>query len=302
MTNSRPAIVAVLVPDLGALRVRAASASPEAVSDHARLIDPSPPRRGMPEPGTRCSAPDPSGSRGLALRMDRGGLAAPRTARAFPRPIRAFASSRSEEHGAAAPPVQVHAWEFTLSAGALQFDGELRHVGLDTGLIPASARSSWTCEDLSAMSTSKLRCPASGDVLSKRSTRTGVLRGSMTFFPGYDDPQMPDDVNITHVRATTARSTRATTAATRAGAAPGRPISTQTTGPGVGYLVNAGTGGRGEAGLPVLPAVRDRRGRERHASRGRLRSGCDRRVLVERRGQERRRRSVHRARRHDVVG
>jgi hypothetical protein len=145
-------------------------------------------------------------------------------------------------------PFQVHAWEFDLPAGAFEFNGELRNVGVDTGLIPAYGAIFMDLEDPSAMSSSKARCPSSGDVLSRRDTRKGVLRGSTTFFPGYDDPQMPDDVNIGHVKARIDR-----TRYTGAGCSypnrcsPGKSVSAvEPTGPGVGHLVNAGSAGREE--------------------------------------------------------
>ena len=102
--------------------------------------------------------------------------------------------------------MQAHIWEFDLAAGAFDFNGELRQVGLDTGLIPAYGAIFMDLQDLSAMRTSKLRCPKTDEVLSTRSVRRGVLRGSMTFLPGYVDPQFPDDVSITHVRATIERT------------------------------------------------------------------------------------------------
>ena len=143
-------------------------------------------------------------------------------------------------------PMQAHIWEFDLAAGALDFNGELRQVGLDTGLIPAYGAIFMDLEDLSAMRTSKLRCPKTDEVLSTRSVRRGVLRGSMTFLPGYVDPQFPDDVNITHVRATIER-TRYTGNDCVYGnpCEPGKVLTgTQATGVGAGYLIVAGGEGR----------------------------------------------------------
>ncbi|MGZ8615223.1 MAG: hypothetical protein ACXWX4_11170 [Actinomycetota bacterium] len=143
-------------------------------------------------------------------------------------------------------PMQAHIWELNLAAGAFDFNGELRHVGLDTGLIPAYGAIFMDLEDLSAMRTSKLRCPKTHEVLSTRSVRKGVLRGSMTFNPGYDDPQFPDDVNITHVRATIDR-TRYTGNDCVYGnpCDPGKVLTgTQASGGGAGYLIVAGREGR----------------------------------------------------------
>ncbi len=102
-------------------------------------------------------------------------------------------------------PEQVHIWEFDLPAGSLQFDAQLRHVGLDTGLIPGYGAIFMDLEGLGPITRSKDRCPKTGALLTTRSRRRGMLRGSMTFFPGYSDPQMPSDVNISHVRATIER-------------------------------------------------------------------------------------------------
>ncbi|HET6713845.1 MAG TPA: hypothetical protein VFI59_09070 [Actinomycetota bacterium] len=143
-------------------------------------------------------------------------------------------------------PMQAHIWEFDLGAEAFAFNGELRQVGLDTGLIPAYGAIFMDLEDLSAMRTSKLRCPRTDEVLSTRSTRRGVLRGTMTFLPGYVDPQFPDEVNITHVRATIER-TRYTGNDCVYGnpCDPGKVLtSTQATGGGGGYLIVAGREGR----------------------------------------------------------
>ena len=82
----------------------------------------------------------------------------------------------------------LEASRYRAGSGVPREDPNLR---IDTELIPAFGAIFMDLEDLSAKSTSKFRCPTSGDVLSKRSTRKGVLRGSMTFIPGYDDSQMP---------------------------------------------------------------------------------------------------------------
>jgi hypothetical protein len=143
-------------------------------------------------------------------------------------------------------PMQAHIWEFDLAAGSLDFNGELRQVGLDTGLIPAYGAIFMDLEDLGAMRTSKLRCPKTDEVLSTRSVRKGVLRGSMTFLPGYVDPQFPDDVNITHVRATI-EHTRYTGRDCAYGnpCNPGKVLTgSQPTGVGEGYLIVAGREGR----------------------------------------------------------
>ncbi|MGZ8631528.1 MAG: hypothetical protein ACXWZF_11280 [Actinomycetota bacterium] len=142
-------------------------------------------------------------------------------------------------------PMQAHIWEFDLAAGSLGFNDELRQVSLDTGLIPAYGAIFMDLEDLRAMRTSKDRCPRTDDVLSTRSIRRGVLRGSMTFFPGYADPQLPDEVNITHVRATIKR-TRYTGNDCPFGnpCDPGKVLTgNQPTGGG-GYLIAAGLEGR----------------------------------------------------------
>lgn len=143
-------------------------------------------------------------------------------------------------------PMQAHIWELDLPAGAFDFNGELRQVGLDTGLIPAYGAIFMDLEDLSAMRTSKLRCPRTDEVLSTRSIRRGVLRGTMTFFPGYLDPQFPDEVNITHVRGTIERIRyTGNDCAYGNPCDPGKVLTgTQATGGGEGYLIVAGREGR----------------------------------------------------------
>ena len=53
----------------------------------------------------------------------------------------------------------------------------------------------------------------------------------MTFFPGYLDPQLPDEVNITHVRATIERDPHGQRLPLRAPCSPGKVLTcTQATG------------------------------------------------------------------------
>ncbi len=144
-------------------------------------------------------------------------------------------------------PFQVHAWAFDLAAGSLSVNGELRQVGLDTGLIPAYGAIFMDLEDLSAITTSKSRCPRTGDVLSNRSVRKGVLRGSVTFLPGYVDPQMPTEVNVSHVRASIERIRYTGNDCVYPNTCdPGTLLTSSQPTPGGGYLLNAGTDGRDE--------------------------------------------------------
>jgi hypothetical protein len=139
---------------------------------------------------------------------------------------------------------QAHTWDIDLADGSLTFDRNLRHVGLDTGLIPGYGAIFMDLEHLGAMTFSTYRCPKTGEILSKTSARKGVLRGSMTFLPGYSDPQMPDDVNITHVRARIERTKYTGNECPYGNTCDrGKTLSAIELGPGGGDLVQAGTSG-----------------------------------------------------------
>jgi hypothetical protein len=138
-------------------------------------------------------------------------------------------------------PDQIHTWSFDLAAGSLQFNGELRQVSIDTGLIPGYGAIFMDLEDLGALTTSKDRCPKTGDILSHRASRKGVLRGSVTFLPGFSDPQVPDQVDISHVRATIQRTKYTGNDCTYPGScSPGRTLSSFQSSPDGGYQLNAG--------------------------------------------------------------
>lgn len=251
MTSPRRALVAALVAALALTTVGTASASPAApdtTSEVAtRMADRPAPRRGASGATSTTLSTRPFRIDGspyewtFEISQYRAGPGVPPND-----PDLRIVAARSASTGNR--PFQVHAWEFDLAAGAMRFNSELRQVGMDTGLIPAFGAIFMDLEDLSAMSTSKSRCPSSGDVLWRRDTRTGMLRGSMTFFPGYDDPQMPDDVNISHVRARIDRTRYTGNDCSYPNrCSPGKDLSgAQPTGPGVGSLVNAGTVGRDE--------------------------------------------------------
>ena len=100
---------------------------------------------------------------------------------------------------------QVHEWGFELPAGDVTAPDDLRGVRIDTDLPDGFGSIDLRLRDVSPVSVDPIVCHATGKVLARESSRRGAWRGSFTFDPLIDDPQMPGSVDFDGVRGQASR-------------------------------------------------------------------------------------------------
>ena len=100
---------------------------------------------------------------------------------------------------------QVHEWLFELPAGDVTVPDDLQVVHIDTVLPGGFGSIDLRLRDVSPVTVDPLVCHRSGKVIARESSRRGAWRGSFTFDPLIDDPQMPDSVDFAGVHGKASR-------------------------------------------------------------------------------------------------
>ena len=100
-----------------------------------------------------------------------------------------------------------HTWTFNLAPTDIDIhvQPDLRNTSVVYTAMPGYMNLDMHATDLSPLKERVTRCKATGDITKRTRTRTGVLRGTFTFYPNLAIPEFPGQVHATRMKVTLTR-------------------------------------------------------------------------------------------------